>query len=236
MRLLFIGIHPDDAELGCGGTIALCNDLGHEVTLVDLTRGECSSNGTVEERAAEAESAASILGCRQRRNLKLSDTGISGENTDQQRAVSDLIRDVRPDVVAFPNGDDPHPDHSSGAMLISRAAYFAGIHGYPGQGDAWKVPVLLEYSGRNEVAPDVIVDVSSTFERKREAILAHETQFTRTERVAATRLNDPGFLSALEARDRAMGHRIGSMYGEAFHTLGPIALADLSVFARDVEK
>jgi len=236
MRLLFIGIHPDDAELGCGGTIALCNEHGHDVTLADLTRGESSSNGEPEERAKEAESAASILGCSARENLGLPDAGIASEEPGQQRTVVDLIRSVRPEVIAFPNGDDPHPDHASGAALIARAAYLSGIHGYGDGTKAWRVPVLLAYSGRNEVVADIIIDVSSTFDRKREAILAHASQFGRDENRASTPLNDPDFISALEARDRAMGQRIGCRYGEAFHTLSPIALDGLDVFDRKVRK
>jgi len=230
MRILFIGIHPDDIELGCGGTVALSVDQGHEVTLADLTRGESSSNGTPEERAAEAMAAASLLGCEKRHNLGLPDTGILSEDGDQQRAVANLIREVRPDVLVFPNGDDPHPDHSSGADLIRRSTYLAGIHGYEGSAGAWKVGTLLECSGRNEVPHDIIVDTSTSFARKRDAILAHRTQFGRQSGAAETPLNDPDFLSAVEARDRSCGQRIGVRYGEAFHTLAPVALRTLDIF------
>jgi bacillithiol biosynthesis deacetylase BshB1 len=231
MRILFTGIHPDDIELGCGGTVALCVDQGHDVTLADLTRGESSSNGTPEEREAEAIAATEILGCRQRHNLGLPDTGIHSEDDDQLRAVSNLIREVRPDVLVFPNGDDPHPDHACGAALIRRAAYLAGIHGYEGTASAWKVRTLLECSGRKEVPHHIIVDTSSSFARKRDAILAHRTQFDRGSNSAATPLNDPDFLSAIEARDRACGQRIGARYGEAFRTLAPVALRALDIFA-----
>ncbi len=233
MRILFIGIHPDDVELGCGATVALCADLGHEVSIVDLTRGESSSNGTPEQRAGEAQSAARVLGCARRSNLALPDTGIRSEDEHQQRAVSNFIRECRPDVLVFPNGDDPHPDHASGAALVLRAAYLAGIHGYPGSSSAWKVQTLLECSGRREVQADVIVDTSATFARKRDAILAHASQFARDADSTATTLNDPDFLSAMEARDRSLGQRIGVRYGEAFHTLSPIALAGFDIFVRE---
>jgi len=228
MRILFIGIHPDDAELGCGGTIALCCDQGHEVVIADLTRGESSSNGTPQERAAEAREAAVILGVTDRRNLELPDTGVAAEDPGQQRAVAELVRAVRPDMIALPNGDDPHPDHASGATLVARAVYLAGIAGYSPESEAWKVPVLLEYSGRREVQEDFVVDVTSTFERKKRAILAHASQFQRSRDSAATPLNDPDFMSAIEARNRAAGQLIGRRYGEPFRALTPIALGGLA--------
>jgi bacillithiol biosynthesis deacetylase BshB1 len=229
MRVLFIGIHPDDIELGCGGTVAVCAGHGYEVTMADLSRGECASNGTPDERAAEAQAAAAILGCSVRMNLGLPDTGIMSEDPGQERDVVALLRKVRPHVLLVPNADDPHPDHSSGATLVQRAVYLAGIAGYPG-GQAWRVPSVLVYSGRNEVRPDLIVDTSHTFARKRDAILAHATQFGAGDDRARTPLNHPDFLSAIEARDRVCGQRIGVRYGEALHAPAPIALDGFDVF------
>lgn len=233
MRLLAFGIHPDDVELGCGGTIARCAGRGDAVTIVDLTAGESSSNGTPEERAAEARAAAELLGVHARENLNFPDAGVMSEDAGQQRAVVACIRRLRPDVVLVPSADDPHPDHASGGTLIERALYLAGVSGFaaPGGEAAWRPSAALRYPGRREVRPDVVVDVTATFEHRRAAIDAHASQFQRRTGGADTPLNAPDFLDALEGRARVAGQRVGARYGEAFELLSPIALEDLSVFA-----
>jgi len=233
MRVVAFGIHPDDVELGCGGTVARCAQRGDTVTIVDLTAGESSSNGTRDERAAEAHAAAEILGVGARENLEIPDAGVVSEDAGQQLAVVACIRRLRPQVLLVPNADDPHPDHASGGVLIERAVYLAGVAGYrtPGAAGPWKPSAVLRYSGRREVRPDVVVDISETFERRRAAIDAHESQFKRGEGGAETPLNAPDFLGAVEGRARVAGARIGVRYGEAFELTAPLALGDLSVFA-----
>ena len=228
MRIVVFGIHPDDIELGCGGSVAQFTGRGHEVVLVDLTRGESSSNGTPQERAAEADDAARILGCGERFNLDLPDTGLNGQDADQQRATVAAIRSQRPDLVILPSKDDPHPDHASGGELIERALYLAGVHGYrtDGGGSSWTPRNALVYPGRRDLEPDVVVDVSDTFETKMKAIKAHRTQFTTFDGAKETPLNRPGFLGAVEARAIGAGYLIGVRYGEPFRLLRPIAIED----------
>jgi len=230
MKFLVFGIHPDDVELGCGGTVAKCTAQGHDVVLVDLTRGESSSNGTPEERAGEADAAAGILGCAVRENLGLPDTGLAGEDPDGQRAAASAIRRHRPDWVIAPSADDPHPDHQSGGRLIERAIYLAGIHGYPtGAGESrWMVPNGLIYPGRRDLDPDLVVDVSDAFETKLDSIRAHRSQFDAHDGAAETPLNRPEFLAVVESRAVAAGYRIGARYGEPFKLLRPLAVDDLS--------
>ena len=232
MKIVVFGIHPDDVELGCGGTVALFTGRGHDVVLVDLTRGESSSNGTPEERAAEAVEAARILGCEERLNLDLPDTGLNSQDADQQRATVAAIRSHRPDLVILPSKDDPHPDHASGGELIERAMYLAGIHGYhadDGGGSSWTPRNGLVYPGRTELEPDVVVDVSDTFDTKMNAIKAHRTQFATFDGAKETPLNRPGFLDVVEARAVGAGYRIGVRYGEPYKLLKPIAVGDPAI-------
>lgn len=228
MKILVFGIHPDDIELGCGGTVALCAARGHDVVLVDLTRGESSSNGTPEGRALEADEAARLLGGGLRENLELPDTGLVAGDPGQQRAVAGAVRRHRPGLVILPSKDDPHPDHSAGGETIERAIYLAGIHGYPtvGQETGWRVGNALIYPGRRELDPDVIMDVSGTFKTKLDAIRAHNSQFGEFDGARETPLNRPGFLTAVEARATAAGYRIGVRYGEGFRLLNPVAVVD----------
>ncbi len=230
MRILTFGIHPDDIELGCGGTVALAAGQGHEVVLVDLSSGESSSNGTPEERAAEAKKAAAILGAAQRLNLGLRDCAIQSEDSAQTRTVVESIRRVRPDLILLPYKEDPHPDHASGGALIERAIYLAGIHGFETGSEAWSVKRGLVYMGRLEFEPDFIMDITSTFSIKVQAIQAHRSQFILEEGRNPTPINSPGFLPFLQARSGAYGHRIGVQHGEPFRSLKPVAMKDLAIF------
>jgi bacillithiol biosynthesis deacetylase BshB1 len=238
MRITVFGIHPDDVELGCGGTVARCVALGYDVVIVDLTRGESSSNGTPQEREQEAARAAQILGCRTRENLELPDTRLVSEDADQLLRVTESIRRHRPDVVIAPLRNDPHPDHASGGALIERSVYLAGIHGYrTGGGESrWIVGHTLVYPGRRDLEPDVVFDVSDTFAVKMDAIRAHRSQFEPLEGAKETPLNRPGFLESVEARAVSAGHRIGVRYGEPFQVLRPIGLRDFSLFTTTSSK
>jgi LmbE family N-acetylglucosaminyl deacetylase len=117
-------------------------------------------------------------------------------------------------------------------VLVERALYLSGIHGYAAGGDAWKVRVALMYSGRREVRPDVVVDVSDVYDVKRRAIEAHATQFGGADGAQPTPLNAPGFLELIEARDRTHGHYIGVRYGEALQSSEPLPMPDLGLLLR----
>jgi bacillithiol biosynthesis deacetylase BshB1 len=230
MNLLAIGIHPDDVELGCGGTVILAAQDGHAVTLADLSEGTASTNGTPEERAREGSEAADIMGVKKRINLALPDTGIRAEDPEQTKRTVAAIRDVQPDVILIPSSDDPHPDHASGGELVKRAIYLAGLSGYEPGEKAWSVRNVMVYGGRVDIDPDVIVDVTSVHKKKMLAIGAHQSQFVQGAGTKPTPLNAPEFLPALEARDRLHGRKIRVQYGEGFRLLNPIALSGLSIF------
>ena len=233
MKILVFGIHPDDIELGCGGTVAKSTAQGHEVVLVDLTRGESSSNGTPEQRERESREAARILGCARRENLGLPDAGVTSEDTGQQRAVVSILRRCQPDLIMIPFKDDPHPDHASGGELIERAVYLSGIQGYPSRDGEhkWTVKQALVYPGRRDLQPDVIVDISDTFQTKMDAVTAHQSQFALFDGAEATPLNRPGFLGVVEARAVTFGHQIGVSYGEPFGLLKPFEIKNLNSLA-----
>jgi len=236
MRVMAFGIHPDDVEIGCGGTVALCAARGHDVVIVDLTRGESSTNGTPEERAREAEEAARILGCRARDNAGLPDAGVMSEDPAQTRAVVSVIRAHRPDVMLIPNPDDAHPDHASGGALIRRAMFLSDVNGYVTTRDGrrqerWRVRRAFVYSGRREVRADVVVDITSHHETKLRAIRAHGTQVGLADGALRTPLTDPRFFGAIEGRALVAGRRVGVTYGEALELIAPLWLDDLAVFA-----
>ena len=158
------------------------------------------------------------------------DSAIHSEDPDQTRTVVDSIRRVRPDLIFLPHKVDPHPDHASGGALIERAMYLAGIHGYETGSDACSVRKGLLYMGRLEFEPDFIVDITSTFTLKVQAIQAHRTQFILEEGRKPTPINSPDFLPFLQVRSSSYGYRIGAKYGEPFQSLKPAALKDFTIF------
>src|ERR671918_3100043 len=127
--LLVFGPHPDDLEIGLGGTIAKHAALGHRVGLCDLTAGEMGSNGTIEERLAEAEEARAVLGASWRTNLRWPDRAIA-RDSDHMRAAARMIRDARPRAVALPYWSDRHPDHSAASAVLTEAVFNAGLRRY----------------------------------------------------------------------------------------------------------
>ncbi len=229
MRVLAIGIHPDDVELGCGGTVAKLGAHGHPVVVVDLARGESSSNGSVAERAKEAQAALAVLGGESRSNLGLPDGGIQSEHAEHTAAVVKALRAARPDFVLAPTDDDPHPDHESGARLIQRALYLAGIAGFrPDLGAAVKVRDVWRYGGRREVTPTLVVDITDYMDTKVKAALCHATQFIKGPESKPTPLNEDGFMDKVRARAEVAGAAIGARYGEAFSPVGAVAVRDIA--------
>lgn len=230
MKILALGIHPDDVELGCGGTLILAARQGHEVAVVDLTEGRSSTNGTPEERAAEALEATSLMGIAGRRNLGLPDTRLHSESEDQLEAVVECLRVERAALVVMPSADDPHPDHASGGRLIERALYFAGVGGYRRGRAPWRPRHTWVYPGRVDLEPQVVVDVSDVHDLKIRAVLAHASQFRPGEGREGTPLNAADFIEHVVARARLHGRRIGVRFGEAFRTANPIGVSRFDAF------
>lgn len=233
MKILALGIHPDDVELGCGGTVILAADQGHHVVVADLSDGAAASNGTVETRRAEAAKAVTIMGGAERINLGLPDTAVRAEDSEQLARVVDCIRRVRPQLALVPSRHDAHPDHMAGGDLVRRALYLAAVHGFTtgAKGDqAHRVANVLVYPGRSEINADVVVDITATFDRKVEAIKAHASQFQAAGDSRSTPINSSEFLPFIEARCRVYGRQIGVRYGEPFSTPAPLALSGFELF------
>ena len=222
--LLVFGPHPDDLEIGLGGTIARHAALGYRVGLCDLTAGEMGSNGTVDERLAEAEAARAVLGAAWRVNLRWPDRAIGGD-ADHARAAAKLIRSARPRAIAFPHGADRHPDHVAAHRVLTDAVFNAGLRRYDtGTGsEPWKAEVVCAYFINDAVPPSFVVDVSEHYERKREALACHRTQFApRAQGAVSTRLTSPLFLQLVESRDAQFGAQAGVAFAEGVVVRDPL--------------
>lgn len=214
--LLVFGPHPDDIEIGMAGTVALHASLGHRVGLCDLTAGEMGSNGTVDERKAEADAAAAVLGVRWRVNLALPDRAL-GTSPDHASRVAALVRRARPRTVALPYWVDRHPDHVAASALVADAVFSAGLRRFPTEGEAWKVRWACYYFINDHAPPSFAVDVSAHYETKRRALACHASQFTpRGPDAVGTRLTSTRFRQRIESRDAYFGAEIGVAFAEGF--------------------
>jgi bacillithiol biosynthesis deacetylase BshB1 len=229
LQILAIGAHPDDVEISCGGTLALAARQGHSVGILDLTRGELSTNGTVEERAAEAAEAAKLLGVRVRRNAGLPDGGIDPLDPAQVRSVVRVLRALRPSILLTHAPMDRHPDHVEASRIADRAWYLAGLRQFDPEGEAapHRAEGRYHFASRIGFPPTFVVDVTPAWEEKRRAILAHRSQVSRGTAARATPLNDPEFLARIEARARHFGTQIGVLHGEPFRATEPMGFRTL---------
>lgn len=221
--------HPDDAEMVMGGTLALEAARGRRVALVDLTRGESGSRGTPKTRAAEAAAAARTLGAVHRESLGLPDACLAVV-PEQKDAVVAALRRLRPQVVLLQHWQQRHPDHAAASRIVYEAAFVAGLRNYrPDLGPAFrpqKLVYALPVTEAPEVAPSFVVDVTSVWEVKLQAIRAFASQFTPAPGESVT-LPFDRFQEAIELAGRLQGQRIGVTFGEGFVTREPLAVADL---------
>ncbi|MEO5739890.1 MAG: bacillithiol biosynthesis deacetylase BshB1 [Vicinamibacterales bacterium] len=224
--LLAFGPHPDDLEIGLGGTLAKHAALGHSVGLCDLTRGEMSSNGTPDERVKEAEAAARILGAAWRENLALPDRAI-GAAPDHVRRVVELIRRARPRAIAIPYWQDRHPDHESSAALLRDAVFNAKLARYEAAGDPWQPQWVCHYFINDAGPVSFVVDVSDHYQAKRQALACYASQFARATQSAETRLNSPSFSQLIESRDSQFGALAGVRFAEGIVVNEPVVRAHL---------
>jgi bacillithiol biosynthesis deacetylase BshB1 len=224
--LLVFGPHPDDIEIGLGGTVAKHVRLGHRVGLCDLTAGEMGSNGTVEERLAEAEAARAVIGAAWRVNLRLPDRALG--DAAHVRAAASLIRRARPRAVAVPYGVDRHPDHVAASHLLTDAVFNSGLRRYDADGDPWRPAWTCFYFINDAAPPSFVIDVSEDYEVKRRALACHATQFKIAAAGAVdTRLTSPLFQQLVESRDAQFGALAGVRYAEGLVVKEPLVRQDL---------
>jgi bacillithiol biosynthesis deacetylase BshB1 len=219
--VLAFGPHPDDLEIGLGGTVAKHAALGHSVGLCDLTRGELGSNGTPEQRVAEAEAARRVLGVAWRENLGFPDRAI-GSSPEHARRVAELIRLCRPRAVALPYWQDRHPDHLAAANLLRDGVFNAKLRKYRADGEPWEPASVCFYFINDSAPVSFVVDVSDYYDVKKKALACYSSQFTRAPGTAETRLNAPGFSQLIESRDAHFGALAGVRYAEGIVTTDPV--------------
>jgi len=221
LDLLVFAAHPDDAELGCSGTILKYIAAGKKVGIVDLTRGELGTRGTAQTRDAETAESTRILGLHVRENLGMRD-GFFQNDEEHQIKIIQMIRKYTPEIVFSNALHDRHPDHGKGGDLVNDAYFLAGLPKIrteiEGQAqNAFRPRVLLQYIQDRYIQPDILVDVSDFWDKKMECIYAFKTQFFNPDNdEEETYISSPTFLKVIEARARELGKTIGAEYAEGF--------------------
>lgn len=224
LDILAIGVHPDDVELGCSGTLINEIKKGKKAGIIDLTQGELGTRGTIETRYQEAASAAIIMGVQVRENLKLRD-GFFENDEESKRKVISAIRKYQPDVVLGNVLHDRHPDHGRAGHLIAEAGFLAGLGKIQTKDETgaeqqrWRPSYVLHYIQDWYHEPDLLIDISDVFEQRMKAIEAYTTQFhtgKKSDEGPQTYISTPDFLESVVARARMFGKRIGVKYAEGF--------------------
>lgn len=232
LDILVLAVHPDDAELGCSGTIAKHIALGKRVGIVDFTRGELGTRGSAEIRDVEAADSAKILGLHARENLRFKD-GFFANDEQHQLEVIKMIRKYQPEIVLSNALHDRHPDHGRAGDLANDACFLSGLSkivtALDGQEqEAWRPRLLLQYIQDRYIKPDVIIDITPYIQIKIDSIKAFKTQFFNPEHEEAeTYISSPEFFDSVIGRAREFGKSIGVTYGEGFTSRKLLGVDDL---------
>ncbi len=237
--LLAIGVHPDDVELSCSGTLLGHIAQGKVVGLLDLTSGELGTRGSGPLRLIEAGESAKLMGAAFRKNLHLPD-GFFQYSKENILKIIPIIREHQPEIVLANSLTDRHPDHGRAAKLVADACFYAGLvkietlDRYGNIQDRWRPKALYHYIQDRNLKPDFVVDISDFIEKKFELILAFKSQFFIAEEVdkeLSTPISGKDFLDFLRAKAQTYGRPAGFEYAEGFNvnrTIGVRSLFDLA--------
>jgi len=223
LDILAFGAHPDDIELGAGGTIAKAIAKGKRVGIVDLTRGELGTRGTAEIRDAEAAAAAKILGLAVRENLQFADGFFINDKTHQLEVIK-MIRKYQPEVILCNAIEDRHIDHGKGSKLVSDSCFLSGLikietqlEGEDKLQEAWRPKHVYHYIQWKNLEPDFLVNISGYMDKKIEAFMAYSSQFYDPEsNEPETPISSKNFVDGIVSRATDMGKFIGVAHAEGF--------------------
>lgn len=237
--ILAFGVHPDDVELGCAGTLVAATAQGKKVVVIDLTRGELGTRGTVQTRDKEAADAAKIMGLYARENLEMADGFFQNDEAHLRRVII-AIRKYQPEIVLCNAPEDRHPDHGRSSRLVSDAAFLSGLRKIETElngekQEQWRPNYVFHYIQDRYLKPDFLFDISDSYEQKIKAVLCYTTQFNTTDTSEPqTYISNPDFLDVIKARALMFGKRIGVKYAEGYLTTKMIGVKSFDAFIQNV--
>ena len=224
LDLIAFGVHPDDIELSCAGTLLVEKNKGKKVGVIDLTRGELGTRGDAQTRKHEAKKSAEILGLDIRENLKMAD-GFFENNEVNKMKIIGVLRKYQPEVILCNAIDDRHPDHGRSAQLVNDAAFLSGLIKIQTRDEAgkdqpaWRPKYVFNYIQDLYLNPDFVIDISDFFDKKLQSIEAFGSQFytpKANDKEPQTYISSPEFLESVINRSKMFGRMIGVKYAEGF--------------------
>ncbi len=238
--VLVIGAHPDDCEIFMGGTLFHLKNIGKEIAICDLTRGELGTYGNKNTRDEELNNAKEMIGIKHRFTLNIPDGDI--KNTLENRLkVIELIRKLKPEIV-FSHSDKiiRHPDHKYCGEIVKEACFLAGIKKIETESAPFRPSALIEFPELIiNSKPDFVIDITDYWDKKVELIRCYGTQVTKEgedDKDTKTLLRSNRFWDVLKSRSIQAGAMIGVEYGEPFYTKNPPAIIDpVSAFKRGLK-
>ncbi|MEN9701643.1 MAG: bacillithiol biosynthesis deacetylase BshB1 [Bacteroidota bacterium] len=238
LDILAFGAHPDDVELGCGGTLLGAIAEGKKVGVIDLTKGELGTRGTTSQRLKEAQLASEVLGLSIRENLGMAD-GFFLNDKEHQFAIIETIRRFQPSIIFCNAPEDRHPDHGRAASLVEEAAFLSGLtkikttHNGVEQ-EAWRPTQVFHYIQSRSLTPNFVVDISAHMDKKMESILAHSSQFyDPNSNEPETFISGTAFLEFVKGRSKELGQQIGVQYAEGFITKKLLGIGSLDAIIQN---
>lgn len=232
LDILAIGAHPDDVELGCGGTLAKEISLGKKVGVLDLTKGELGTRGSSEIRALESSNSSKILGLLIRENLGFADCFFENDKKHQLEVIK-IIRKYRPKIVLCNAISDRHIDHGKGNRLASDSCFLSGLIKIETElngvkQDPWRPEHVYHYIQWNTIEPDFVVDISGFLDKKIKSVLAYSSQFyDPTSKEPSSPISSQNFLESIKYRAQDLGRLIGVAHAEGFTVERPVAVKKL---------
>ena len=238
LDIVAIGVHPDDVELSCAGTLLVERRNGKKTGIIDLTQGELGTRGTGESRLIEAKEAARILGVEIRDNLGMADGFFANDEAHQRQLISS-IRRYQPEIILCNAPRDRHPDHGRSSKLVEDAAFLSGLKKIETLDngklqEAWKAKYVFHYIQDRILNPDFVIDITAVFDLKLEAIKAFRSQF-HTEGIQGpqTYISTPDFMDSVVYRHKWFGKMIGVKYAEGFISEKKIGLRNFDALIKE---
>ncbi|CAN5538358.1 bacillithiol biosynthesis deacetylase BshB1 [soil metagenome] len=237
--ILAFGVHPDDVELGCSGTLIASAVAGKKVAVIDLTGGELGTRGTIETRKKEAADAADIMLLSARENLGMADGFFQNDETNVRKVIT-AIRKYQPEIVLCNAPEDRHPDHGRSSKLVSDAAFLAGLRKIKTsldgiQQEHWRPNYVFHYIQDRYLKPDFVFDISAQYKEKIKSILCYTTQFNTTDTSEPqTYISNPDFLETIKGRALMFGKRIGVKYAEGYLSAKTPGINSFDAFIQQV--
>ena len=216
LDILVFGAHPDDVELGCGGTIIKEIQNGKKVGVIDLTRGELGTRGSVNSRNNESVKASKIMGLSLRENMDFKD-GFFKDDHDHKLSLIKKIRTYKPDIVITNALSDRHPDHPRGSQITIDACFLSGLEKIDTDQDIWRPASIYHYIQYNNLTPDFVIDITKQIDLKMDAVKAYDTQFYNPDsNESDTLISSLEFLESIKYRARDLGRQSDCEYAEGF--------------------